>query len=407
MKIRLGFGLVNYPFEDGKGFFRWVEMLEAARVDSVWQSDRLISTDNYLESLAALASLAGCTERIKFGMNAIVAPLRDPLVLAKQCATIDYLSGGRLLAMFGVGYPRAAEWAATGRDSTHRGSQANEMFELLTRLWSEESVTYEGRYYQYRDAASPRVRSAPLPLWIGGNSDAAIRRTARLGTGWIVVSHRRTRSPASSPGSRPRPRASGARSTTITMARRSPIASARADAAVVHSPFVKRTGIGEVVDLIRCSASAARLISWPLARVHRGGCLEVRALPIAAGEADMRQQTRLVIDEVKPRSRTEAGAGLATPAATAGEPRTRCWSGPQRRGGRSLLRGRASLTRAVRPLSMAPFNSAMAASPSLAFGISTKPNPFERPVSRSMTIFALVTSPCCSNASRSSSVVMS
>ncbi|MGE4615863.1 MAG: LLM class flavin-dependent oxidoreductase, partial [Gammaproteobacteria bacterium] len=81
MSIRTGFGLINYPFEDGFGFFRWVEMLERCGVDSVWQSDRLISTDNYLESLSALASLAGCTERIKFGMNAIVAPLRDPLVL--------------------------------------------------------------------------------------------------------------------------------------------------------------------------------------------------------------------------------------------------------------------------------------------------------------------------------------
>jgi alkanesulfonate monooxygenase SsuD/methylene tetrahydromethanopterin reductase-like flavin-dependent oxidoreductase (luciferase family) len=186
VKIRIGFGLVNYPFEDGKGFFRWVEMLERSGVDSVWQSDRLISSDNYLESLSALASLAGCTERIKFGMNAIVAPLRDPLVLAKQCATIDYLSGGRLLPMFGVGYPKAAEWAATGRSSEHRGSRANEMFELLTRLWSEERVTFEGRFYQYRDATiAPRPVQQPLPLWIGGNSDAAIKRTARLGTGWI------------------------------------------------------------------------------------------------------------------------------------------------------------------------------------------------------------------------------
>ena len=74
-KVRLGFGLLNYPFEDGDQFFKWVEMLEAGGVDSLWQSDRLVSTDPYLESLTALATLAGCTEKIKFGMNAIVAPL--------------------------------------------------------------------------------------------------------------------------------------------------------------------------------------------------------------------------------------------------------------------------------------------------------------------------------------------
>ena len=84
MATRIGFGLLNYPFDDGRAFFRWVELLEKSHVDSVWQSDRLISTDNYLESLSALAALAGCTEKIKFGMNAIVMPLRDPLVLAKQ-----------------------------------------------------------------------------------------------------------------------------------------------------------------------------------------------------------------------------------------------------------------------------------------------------------------------------------
>ncbi|MEQ8494205.1 MAG: TIGR03619 family F420-dependent LLM class oxidoreductase [Gammaproteobacteria bacterium] len=303
MKIRIGFGLLNFPFEDGKGFFRWVEMLERAGVDSVWQSDRLISTDNYLESLVALASLAGCTERIKFGMNAIVAPLRDPLVLAKQCATIDYLSGGRLLPMFGVGYPKAAEWAATGRSAEHRGSRANEMFELLTRLWSEERVTFDGRFYQYRDATiAPRPVQQPLPLWIGGNSDAAIKRTARLGTGWI-----------------------GGIATTADVARviagiKSEAArlgrhidddhygtslafriGSKDDAAVVNSPFVKRTGIGEAVDLdtLFCIGDSNDVITRLRAYVEAGASKFV-LFPIAAGEHDTFEQTRRIIEEVKP-----------------------------------------------------------------------------------------------------------
>lgn len=303
MSIRAGFGLINYPFEDGAGFFRWVEMLEKHRVDSVWQSDRLISTDSYLESLSALAALAGCTERIKFGMNAIVAPLRDPLVLAKQCATIDFLSNGRLLPMFGVGYPKAAEWDATGRSSDHRGSLANEMFELLARLWSEESVTFEGKYFNYKNATiAPRPVQQPLPLWIGGNSDAAIRRTGRLGTGWIggIASPETVHN-------------------TITGIKAEAVKVGRVidadhfgaslgyrlgspdDDAVKNSPFVKRTGIGEKIDLnpLFCIGNTDQMIERLKAYVDAGASKFV-LFPIAAGEKDMTDQTRRVIEEVMP-----------------------------------------------------------------------------------------------------------
>jgi probable F420-dependent oxidoreductase len=303
MKIRLGFGLVNYPFENARGFFRWVEMLEASGVDSVWQSDRLISTDPYLESLSALASLAGCTEKIKFGMNAIVAPLRDPLVLAKQCATIDYLSGGRLLPMFGVGYPKAAEWGATGRDSAHRGSKANEMFELMARLWSEESVDFEGKFYQYRNATiAPRPVQQPLPLWIGGNSDAAIKRTARLGTGWIGG--------IASPEEVSRAIA-GIRTESERLGRSIDLdhygaslayrIGSPSDDAVVNSPFVARTGIGEEMDLnpLFCIGSAQTVIER-LREYIAAGASKFVLFPIASGEADTMRQTQLVIEEVKP-----------------------------------------------------------------------------------------------------------
>lgn len=303
MKIRLGFGLLNYPFNEASGFFRWVEMLEQAGVDSVWQSDRLISSDNYLESLSALASLAGCTERIKFGMNAIVAPLRDPLVLAKQCATIDFLSGGRLLPMFGVGYPKAAEWSATGRSSDHRGSKANEMFELMTRLWSEESVTYEGTYYQYKDATiAPRPVQQPMPLWIGGSSEAAIKRTARLGSGWIggVASPDEVRNAIS--GIKAQSQALGRHidddhyGTSLAFRIGKPD-----DDAVIHSPFVKRTGIGEDLDLnpLFCIGTAADVIARVREYVAVGASKFV-LFPIAAGDKDTFDQTRRIIEEVKP-----------------------------------------------------------------------------------------------------------
>ena len=186
MKLRIGIGIANLPVASARAFFQWAELCERSELDSIWQTDRLVSPQPYLESLSAMAALAGATERLKFGMNAVVAPLRDPLVLAKQCATIDWLSGGRLLPVFGVGGENAPEFRATGRDAGERGRRADEVLELARRLWSEESVTFEGKFYRYENVSiAPRPIQQPLPLWIGGSSPAAIRRTARLGTGWL------------------------------------------------------------------------------------------------------------------------------------------------------------------------------------------------------------------------------
>lgn len=187
MAVRIGLGIGAFPFSDAKAFWRWVELCEASGVDSLWQTDRLASGQPFLEAMSTMAVLAGATDRIKFGMNAVVVSVRDPLVLAKQCATIDFLSGGRLLPVFGVGRENAPEFTRTGRSPRMRGERANEALEIMRRLWSEDSVDFEGRHYRYRDAAiAPRPVQQPLPLWIGGSSPAAIRRTARLGTGWLA-----------------------------------------------------------------------------------------------------------------------------------------------------------------------------------------------------------------------------
>ena len=186
MAIRIGLGMGAFPFSDPRAFWRWVDLCEQSGVDSLWQTDRLASGQPFLEAMSTMAALAGATERIKFGMNAVVVPVRDPLVLAKQCATIDYLSGGRLLPVFGVGRDTAPEFAATGRSPRARGARANEALELMRRLWSEEAVSFEGEHYHYERASiAPRPVQQPLPLWIGGSSQAAIRRTARLGSGWL------------------------------------------------------------------------------------------------------------------------------------------------------------------------------------------------------------------------------
>ena len=187
MSDRIGMGLANFPFSDVATMWRWIDLCEENDVDSIWQTDRLISREPILESMTFMAALAARTEKLKFGMNVVVVGFRDPLVLAKQCATIDFLSNGRMLPAFGVGGGFAPEWNVTHRQLRGRAPIADEMLDIINGLWSEESFTYHGEHFTYDNATiSPRPVQDPLPLWIGGHSKAAIRRTARIGTGWVA-----------------------------------------------------------------------------------------------------------------------------------------------------------------------------------------------------------------------------
>jgi probable F420-dependent oxidoreductase len=184
-RISVGLGLMGFPFSGAEAYWRWVDLCEESGVDSIWQTDRLISSEPYLESLTSLAALAGRTRRLKFGMNVLSLGQRDPVLVAKQCATIDMLSGGRLLPAFGVGSDRSPEWAAMNLDAKVRGAKTDEALEIIRRLWAEDKVDFTGKHYQLTGATiSPKPAQADLPIWIGGSSPAAIRRTARFGTGW-------------------------------------------------------------------------------------------------------------------------------------------------------------------------------------------------------------------------------
>ena len=184
-KIALGVGLAEFPFETPAGFWRWIDLCEQGGVDSFWQTDRLLSRTPILESLSALALVAGRTRRLKFGVNVLSLALRDPVPVARQCATIDYLSEGRLLPGFGIGSPQGPEWAAMGIDRTSAGARTDEALEIIRRLWTGDAVDFAGVHFQLSGARiAPRPAQAELPIWIGGGSRAAIRRTARFGTGW-------------------------------------------------------------------------------------------------------------------------------------------------------------------------------------------------------------------------------
>ncbi len=186
MSVGIGVGLSELPFETARGFWRWIEACEDSTVDSVWQTDRLITDVPMLESLTTMAAVAGATGRLKFGMNVVALGWRDPLVVAKQCASIDFLSGGRLLPAFGIGTPLGEEWRATGRGTGGRGARTDEALDIIARLWAGESVDHDGEHFRYRGVRiSPLPVQKRLPLWIGGDSKAAVRRAARVGTGWL------------------------------------------------------------------------------------------------------------------------------------------------------------------------------------------------------------------------------
>jgi probable F420-dependent oxidoreductase len=302
MKIRVGLGLANFPFSDARAFWRWVEQCEDSTVDSIWQTDRLVSPIPQLESMTTMAALAGATRRLKFGMNVTVVTFRDPLVLARECATIDFLSGGRLLPAFGVGPDIAPEWQATGRSPKGRGRQSDEALAIMARLWTGERVTADGAHYHYRDVQiAPLPVQQPLPLWIGGRSAAAIRRTARLGTGWLGgVESPEQVAPV-----------------VAAIATESAAAERPIDPDHYGAAFGFRFGSWDdpIVERTARFLAALAQTSDPRRHVAVGGAADILARieefkgagvskfvlrPIAAGDAEMRAQTERLIREVLP-----------------------------------------------------------------------------------------------------------
>ena len=187
MAVRIGIGSGRFPFASVGEFRAWLDLCENSAIDSIWQSDRVVSKEPALEPMTLLSIVAGATERLKFGTNAVVLPFRDPITFARQCATLDYMSEGRLLPTVAIGRGDAPEWEATGRSPKGRGARADEALEVITRLWESESANFDGEFFSLKDATiTPRPKQNPLPLWLGGASKAAIRRTARFGSGWLA-----------------------------------------------------------------------------------------------------------------------------------------------------------------------------------------------------------------------------
>jgi len=165
--------------------FTAVRQAEAAGYDAIWTGDHIMMYTPILDSVTLLAAFAGITERVKLGTAVYLLPLRHPVATAKLFAGLDFVSGGRLLFGVGVGGEFAKEFEAVGVAVKERGSRTDEGIEIIKRLWTETHVTHEGRHFKFRDVTIAPSPIGPPPIWIGGRSDAALRRTARFADGWL------------------------------------------------------------------------------------------------------------------------------------------------------------------------------------------------------------------------------
>jgi probable F420-dependent oxidoreductase len=170
---------------------------EEVGLDSIWVTDHvivprdvdLIYRDDMLDPLAVLPWVAGVTERIALGTSVVVLPYRSPIPVAKLLASVDVLSGGRLIVGAAVGWLEG-EFAALGVPFRERASRTDEALELFRTLWTQEYPEIETSRHRLAGVkASPMPAQKPRPpILIGGGSDAAFRRVARLGDGWHASS---------------------------------------------------------------------------------------------------------------------------------------------------------------------------------------------------------------------------
>lgn len=203
MKFALHFG--NNTFPDGAGATRLARLAEAAGFDSVFAVDHVVLPDRYdstypysatgrlpgdrsaalPDPLIWMAWAAAVTTRLRFMTAVIILPQREPLALAKQVATLDHMSGGRVELGIGVGWLRE-EFAALGVPFETRGRRADEYVAAMRALWREDGARYEGRFVRFDGVScNPKPVAGAVPIIVGGHSEAAARRAGRLGDGFF------------------------------------------------------------------------------------------------------------------------------------------------------------------------------------------------------------------------------
>ncbi|MGY6499985.1 MAG: LLM class flavin-dependent oxidoreductase [Acidimicrobiales bacterium] len=185
MKIRIGVGLgTRSQTHDPERFVGLVQDLERLRFDSLWVSDRI--SGEAPDPIVAMTMAAAHSTRLKFGMSVMVLPGRNPVVVAKQIASVDRLSGGRVLPAFGLGAVDAVEHQAFGVKREERAAIFDEALPLIRRLWSGEPVDHHGaRFHLDGVRVLPTPAQDPIDVWMGGVAPSELRRVGRLSDGWL------------------------------------------------------------------------------------------------------------------------------------------------------------------------------------------------------------------------------
>lgn len=180
----------------------WAQAAEAIGYDYIEVPDHVLGADPtalpgfegpydvdnpFHEIFMTLAYIAAVTERVSLFTGVVILPQRQTALVAKQAAQLDILCGGRLRLGVGVGW-NALEYEALGQDWHSRGRREAEQIELMKRLWTQRSVSFEGQFDRVRHCGiNPLPIQRPIPVWLGGKSDATLRRAARLAEGWIPL----------------------------------------------------------------------------------------------------------------------------------------------------------------------------------------------------------------------------
>jgi probable F420-dependent oxidoreductase len=191
-------GLVNpIPFAAPADFIRLAQAAERLGYDGVWGNDHITAAPyvrthwgvppNFYEALVTLAVVGAHTRRLHLGTAVVILPLRDPVLLAKQVATLDHFTGGRLILGVGLGAYREefrAQWPR--RAGERRGDLLDEGLEALRQLFNEREATYRGRHLAFEAIEMfPKPLQQPFPIYVGGHNEQAVARAARHGQGWL------------------------------------------------------------------------------------------------------------------------------------------------------------------------------------------------------------------------------
>ncbi len=182
MKVRIGVGLGVRTELNGPEFLTVVDELERLSFDSLWLSERI--NGSAPDPLIASAAAIGRTTNLKLGTSVLVLPGRNPVIAAKEIASLAAMSGGRFLPAFGLGAVDPVEQRAFGVQRGERAKMFNEMLQIMRACWSGESCSFSGEHYEVHD-----IRVGPVPnrldVWLGGIAESELKRVGRFGDGWL------------------------------------------------------------------------------------------------------------------------------------------------------------------------------------------------------------------------------